>query len=77
VLVDGQTGLVVPVDNRAALAAAAARLIENKDLCTAMGAAARARCQQLFTIDTVTGVWMSVLEPLLNGHWRPRAGSDR
>jgi glycosyltransferase involved in cell wall biosynthesis len=77
VLVDGQTGLVVPVDNRAALAAAAARLIENKDLCTAMGAAARARCQQLFTIDTVTGVWMSVLEPLLNGHWMPRAGSDR
>ncbi len=66
VLVDGETGLIVDVDNRRALAAAAARLIEDPELRVAMGAAARARCQQLFTIDAVSEVWLGLLQPLLD-----------
>ena len=66
VLVDGQTGLVVDVDDRAALAAAAARLIEDPELRATMGAAARARCELLFTVDAVSEVWLGLLAPLLD-----------
>jgi glycosyltransferase involved in cell wall biosynthesis len=65
VLVDGETGLVVDVDDRAAMVAAAARLLDDPSLRTTMGAAARARCEQWFTLEAVGEAWMRVLEPLL------------
>ncbi len=66
VLVDGETGLVVDVDDRPALAAAVARLIENPELRATMGTAARTRCEHLFSIDAVRGVWVELLRPLLD-----------
>jgi glycosyltransferase involved in cell wall biosynthesis len=63
---DGETGLVVDVDNRPALAAAVARLIEDPELRATLGAAARARCERLFTVDAVSEVWLELLRPLLD-----------
>lgn len=66
VLVDGETGLVVEVDDRPALAAAAARLVESPELRATMGVAARTRCERLFTVDAVSEVWLGLLRPLLD-----------
>jgi glycosyltransferase involved in cell wall biosynthesis len=66
VLVDGETGLVVDVDDRPALAAAVARLVENPELRVTMGRAARIRCERLFTIDAVSEVWLELLRPWLD-----------
>jgi glycosyltransferase involved in cell wall biosynthesis len=49
--VDGVNGLVVPCDDVDALAAAIRRLYEQPELCAQMGAAARARAEELFTWD--------------------------
>ena len=66
VLVDRETGLVVDVDNRPALAAAVARLVKNPELRLTMGRAARTRCERLFTVDAVSEVWIEMLRPLLD-----------
>jgi glycosyltransferase involved in cell wall biosynthesis len=50
-VVDGETGLVIPCDDSAALAAAIQRLHASPDLCRRMGAAARTRMTTLFTWD--------------------------
>ncbi len=50
-VVDGETGLLVPVGNPQALAAALTRLISNQQLRKAMGHRGRLRCEQMFSIE--------------------------
>jgi glycosyltransferase involved in cell wall biosynthesis len=49
-VVDGQTGLLVPSGDAQALATALDRLIEDRDLRRTLGAAGRARAEELFDL---------------------------
>ncbi len=51
VVVDGETGLLVPPGDPDSLAAALLRLIQDKDLRTKMGLAGRKRVRKYFTIE--------------------------
>jgi glycosyltransferase involved in cell wall biosynthesis len=62
---DGRTGLVVPEDDLPALVAATGRLVQETDLRSAMGRAARQRCEDLFSIDVVVDRWRALIDPLL------------
>jgi len=48
---DGETGLVVPPNDPAALAAALGRLVENSELRAQLGAGARARAHRMFSAE--------------------------
>jgi glycosyltransferase involved in cell wall biosynthesis len=64
-VIDGRTGLLVPPGNTQELAAALSRLLSTPDLRADMGAAARARAQDVFALDVVTAqlrdLWAAVL----------------
>ncbi len=62
---DGVTGFVVGVDDVEAMAAAAGRLLEDPELRTAMGTAAREHCLTHFSLAVVAERWLALLEPLL------------
>jgi glycosyltransferase involved in cell wall biosynthesis len=66
VVVDGQTGLLVPTDDPAALAHALATLLRDPDLRHAMGQAAREHALARFTIrqhvGSVEGVYAKLLD---------------
>lgn len=53
IVADGETGLLVPPGNTVALAAALERLIEDRELVTRMGAAARMRAKLRFDWDAI------------------------
>jgi glycosyltransferase involved in cell wall biosynthesis len=73
IVADGETGIVVAVDDPTGLADAAARLLHDVPRRTAMGAAARARCLERFSLSVVGGRWLEILDPLLD----PRAAPGR
>jgi glycosyltransferase involved in cell wall biosynthesis len=50
-IIDGETGLLVPPKSPPALAAALGRLIGDADLRTRLGRAGRRRCEEVFGID--------------------------
>ncbi len=52
-VVDGETGLLVPVDDAPALAAALDRLVREPELRARWGAAGRARARALFDENVV------------------------
>lgn len=52
VLLNGQTGLIVPGDDEQALAAEILRLLNDNALSLAMGSAARNRVRELFSLET-------------------------
>ena len=56
-VVDGETGLLVPPDDPAALAAALRRLAVDRALRERLGAAARARFEAHYTIDHMAASW--------------------
>ena len=51
VIVDGETGLLVPPNDPAALAAAVERILADRELAARMGAAARQRAQREFSVE--------------------------
>lgn len=64
VVVDGETGLLVPVDDLAALTGAMRRLAIDPDLRLRLGAAARRRTDKLFTIERFVGEYAALYEEL-------------
>src|SRR5579872_3706182 len=73
IVANGETGLVVAVDDLSGLADAAARLLHDLPARVAMGAAARARCVDRFSLSGVGRRWLEILAPLLG----PRAVRDQ
>lgn len=61
----GITGLVIPVNAYPLLVDAAERLARQPDLRRVMGAAARQRCLDEFTLETSVEIWRSQLAQLL------------
>ncbi len=64
VIVDGETGRVVQVDDVAGLADAVEELLRAPVLRAAMGASARVRCERLFSLDACTARWVEELSRL-------------
>jgi sugar transferase (PEP-CTERM/EpsH1 system associated) len=62
---DGRTGLVVPSDDDAALAAALARLAADPTLRSHMGAAARADVERRFSLDAMVRAYQGLYERTL------------
>lgn len=62
---DGQEGLLVPVRDATALAAALRRLVEDRELRLAMGRRARERAESVFSMDAVTAQLESIYRELL------------
>jgi glycosyltransferase involved in cell wall biosynthesis len=76
---DGETGLVVPVDDVPAMMAAAGRLLDDSELRSSMGRAARQHCVDRFSLAAVGGRWTTLLQPLLDAadRRRPQSAPDR
>ena len=64
VVVDGQTGIVVPRDDFDAFVAAVARLVQEPERRLAMGAAARARGMERFTMTASAASWRGLIDGL-------------
>lgn len=75
VLADGETGLVVGVDDLSSLTTAVAGLLLDPERRVSMGRAARERCAERFSMDAVGARWMNILDPLLAA--RPARGALR
>ena len=63
--IDGETGLVVPPADPAALAAAMTRLFADADLQQRFGAAAAARAQRLFRAETMAAAYAALYRRVL------------
>lgn len=64
VVADGVSGIVVPVEDLAALVQASAELLSDRERRQSMGAAARARCNELFTMRSSATRWRELLAEL-------------
>jgi len=64
---DGVTGFVVPEGPLGPLVDATDRLLLDAPLRSVMGAAARERCVDRFSLEAVGATWLALLEPLLAG----------
>jgi len=73
---DGETGLTVPVDDPAALAAAANRLIAEPGLRERLGAAARERAVREFDHRVMAGRSHDVYRRVLGGAWESCSAVD-
>jgi len=62
IVVHDETGYVVPAGDQRAFDAALARLLDDSDVRTRLGNAARARCAERFTIEAVAPTWLRVLK---------------
>ncbi|MEO3471563.1 glycosyltransferase family 4 protein [Roseomonas sp. CAU 1739] len=75
VIVDGETGLLVPAEDVPALRDALGRLIGSADLRAEMGAAGRRRADELFAVSRMAGEFAACYRGLAEGTEvaRPRA----
>lgn len=64
-LVDGETGLLVPPADAAALAASIATLLDNRELATRLGHAARQRIAERFSVDRMVHSTQDLYSDLL------------
>lgn len=65
VVADGETGFVVPVDDRAQAESALTHLVENPHLRQRMGQAARDRCEADFSWGSVVADWRLAIDAQL------------
>ena len=65
---DGQTGLLFPAGDVAALTQALLKLLEDRDLRQQMGEAARVRALELFPSQKITGEMLALYGRLLGQH---------
>jgi glycosyltransferase involved in cell wall biosynthesis len=70
-VVDGTTGSLVPAGDPAALGAAIANLYEDSRLRANMGAAARLRVEQRFSLDACTGHYLNLYRGLMQSNKTP------
>jgi glycosyltransferase involved in cell wall biosynthesis len=71
VVVDGTTGLVVPIDDFEALVRATRTLVDDAALRDRFGAAGRTRCETRFGFDTSLRLWQALLEEITQEVVRP------
>ena len=71
IVADGETGLVVAVDDLPGLTDAAAQLLHDVPARVAMGVAARERCVDRFSLKVVGGRWLEILNPLMDPQAAP------
>jgi glycosyltransferase involved in cell wall biosynthesis len=64
VVVDGETGVLVPVGNVMLLARAIRDVVRNPVEATRMGEAGRARAESLFRVDTMVQKFAELYETL-------------
>ena len=64
IVIDGQTGLLVPIGDAAALGAAMRRLVLDPDLRDKLGTAARAHVERLFGMDRFVQEFATLYETL-------------
>ena len=62
VVEDGVTGRIVPIGDEEGLVGAVRALVDDRTRREAMGAAARARCLERFTIEAVAPRWQRLLD---------------
>ncbi len=72
VVIDGETGLVVPPEDDAALASAVARLLANPEAAARMGLAGRERLRVCFSADRMAAETLEVYERVLSRRGGPR-----
>jgi glycosyltransferase involved in cell wall biosynthesis len=65
VVLDGQSGLLATADATAALAEAAARLLDDPELRARMGAAGRAHVTSLYTLERLVAEHAALYDELL------------
>lgn len=70
VVVDGQTGLLVPAGNAVALAGAVTAMLRDEDRRTAMGLAGRQRAEQLFSFETFKKQYLRLYRAIVNSEHR-------
>lgn len=66
-VVSGETGLLVPPHNPAALATALGKLVGDATVRRAMGAAGRRRCGELFSLEAHTRAMLAEYDAVLSG----------
>jgi glycosyltransferase involved in cell wall biosynthesis len=64
IVLDGKTGLVVPIEDRAALAGALQRVLSDEELRGRLGSAARAHVTRDFGIERFAREWIALYEEL-------------
>jgi glycosyltransferase involved in cell wall biosynthesis len=74
---DGRTGRVLPVDDLSGLTDAVAELLGDADLRAAMGRAARARCERLYSMEHSAAVLLAELDALVQRRRSAPAGRRR
>jgi glycosyltransferase involved in cell wall biosynthesis len=77
VIQDGHTGRILPVDDLSGLTDAVEQLLGNPDLRTTMGRAARARCEQLYSMERSTGIFLTELAAVAERRQRSHARARR
>ena len=73
-IVDGETGFTVPIDDVEALTDRLLQVLRNRALARRMGEAGRTRAREHFTWNRVVQRMMQVIEPIVGGAAVPRAG---
>ncbi len=68
VVVEGETGLLVPPEDTPVLARALETLIGDPGARERMGRAARARAESTYSIPVVTDQWLDVIERIIHKH---------
>ncbi len=68
----GDQGLMVPTGDIPAIAAALHKLLDNPELCTALGAAARRRILDNYSLDKVILLYEGLFADILNPQHRPK-----
>jgi glycosyltransferase involved in cell wall biosynthesis len=70
-VVDGETGLLVPPKSPRELAAAIDRLLADPALAQRLGTAARARCERLFSLEAHVAAVVRQYELVVSGVREP------
>ncbi|NLD61698.1 glycosyltransferase family 4 protein [Candidatus Sumerlaeota bacterium] len=61
-VVDGETGYLIPVHDKDALASAVMRLLDDKDRAVAMGSASRQRVREMFDLEKILQMQLDVYQ---------------